>query len=836
MALYANSQKQPLHEHLIGVTKKAISLLDDLKINDESTYNDAFVVLFYSSSMHDIGKLDQHFQEYLNKKKKTKSGLTDAEFERKKFIGPYHNEISFCFSAKYKKFFNINIHEAINYCIYWHHPANIDTTKKNSPLHFPSADKIEKTTLQNNNDLFFNETAEDFYQNEVLTFLKNFPISSVLTEEQSFKLLFPKFNEQRVQFSIDIPSYTCDRSEEKNNDPIRWAALKRLCLNILIEADRWISQKNANSLNIYINNKEEQDYKITNNENRFELCSFSNDSRSQKQHLLSEKIANNLISICAMDPGSGKTSIALLAHAIACKENRNRPLIIALPKQLQVTGLFHTIKQDINRIFKTSEQYSIEGFFSGKRQHNTDNVTNETLSSDINILTFDRFLSPSYERDQFNEFIKMLHSNLVLDEFHEFAWLPRMIYSLQEILRIRSWIGSGQKTILLSGTPDPALIKILYIKDAQYFTRNELDPTYESKTKIQYVEDDLYMAQKEDQLISYNTIDQLHESLLNIELEKSDIIHSRFSDKHKIEKIQILLEKYGRTSPINNTCTITAKILQSSFNLNYKNASLKVSHPSTDAQTWGRINRFGNKPLGHIYMVREQNKNIFKKHLLGYKETIQKWHSFLQEHTKTEKEYSIRELLSELYDNFWLIEGHIDIAYKELSERVNDSKEDLKAWFPFRDQYKNKNTSPKKRGKDCKRSFRDQSLLLSAIVKDDKGEAISQLKGDDLISLSNTYEIKEYKDLIPLIIPFKKEINKINEEIFFSFNKYSTQAGYQQERPLFCSHYSADIDSKIESFFNNNSNKRLHRFYHHFLGLISAEVFENLKNNSKLKT
>ncbi|CAO1296095.1 unnamed protein product, partial [Diamesa hyperborea] len=363
------------------------------------------------------------------------------------------------------------------------------------------------------------------------------------------------------------------------------------------------------------------------------------DIRSKEQIDLSKKIAEHKMTICSVDPGAGKTSIALYWHLLNYQKNPCK-LIFALPKQVQVTGVFETISRDLERICLNNSDISIEGVFSGKRQY-VSNVSDGSnlLSSDINIMVFDRLLSPCYERKQFGEFISALRSNLVLDEFHEFCWLYSMIEPLKEIIKIRKWINNGAKTLFLSGTPDPSLIRILFGDDSSdnkimIFPRDSLSPMNTNKSYL-VLKDTFPDNIPQDSLVSFNTVANSQEYMLNKDLSNILHVHSKFTESDKKEKIYEILSEHSENC--SDKITVTAKILQSSFNLNYKNGFLVCSHPNTDAQTWGRINRFDNKYNGYIIMILESEFSIFDDNKLGHKSINKRWEEFLKSNISTEK-------------------------------------------------------------------------------------------------------------------------------------------------------------------------------------------------------
>lgn len=122
--MYANSHKQLLSEHSIAVANVALKLFDKLGIvqstASKKTFENIEAVkeqIFFAGLLHDMGKADKNFQDFLIKKDKNKSEVennTDGvhiEFKKEsdKFSFsnyPRHNEVSWALSDKKVTFIN----------------------------------------------------------------------------------------------------------------------------------------------------------------------------------------------------------------------------------------------------------------------------------------------------------------------------------------------------------------------------------------------------------------------------------------------------------------------------------------------------------------------------------------------------------------------------------------------------------------------------------------------------------------------------------------------------------------------------------------------------------
>ena len=844
--LLANIKRQPLKEHSLAVAFYGHLLLKSLKFKP-SVEKEMNRCLMLSALLHDIGKISKSFQNYITKTKEKdlEDMPTDAEALRKSFSGPFHNEISWAYIADFITIEIPLIRKIISHSVYWHHPANWND--KNNKMYFENSEKIF-----NNIEGNLKENIDQLLKN-MYNFTSNLLGSFYNYYGDNFNFLKLKNPDKNQIQGIQYPYFF-----EHNIDTVEDNAKKQLCLNLLLEADRAVSSWTPNKLKDFLYKIKESDKKISSwdffesknfleqwskaskidNREAFSVSeNINEDQRSQEQYNLAKKMLNKKLSVCGVDPAGGKTSIALYWWN---GSNNNYPLMISLPRQHQVTGLFQSLQQDSKRVFG-SANIKVEGVFNGRRQiSNWDPLENgDLMTSDINIMVFDRFLSPYYKRSQSSEFIKMLSSHLVLDEFHEFKNIPKMIPSLKEVLTIRSWLDSGVKTLMLSGTPEPALLKLLNVEKHDIFKREELSPRKNHKFKIledkKMKEEQIFFRDCLYSFLRVESCQKFFASLYKKYQDKIQLIHSYFTSKDKKSKLEGILREHS--SPdlfLSEKAVVTAKMLQSSYNLSFRKAILEISQPDTDCQTAGRINRFGNKTQAEMhFFYNEETENFFNENRAGFKKIHQAWKEHLLNFIKKNKEHdvSIRELMKS-YDCFWSNNDNIKKAECIFKKQQENAIKDLNKYIPKRFIAK----KSKKSFSALNNLFRGESRFLSACVVDDKGQSIDQLTDENLLNEGRTWLIKQIIDTMKFCLKTKdscKKANTIKEENVFEYNKHIIKhahksLGYKMERPLLLSHYDSEVDKCLAKwFYDQDKNTTEHRVYNKIYGLVKKSLLKD---------
>jgi len=298
------------------------------------------------------------------------------------------------------------------------------------------------------------------------------------------------------------------------------------------------------------------------------------------------------------------------------------------------------------------------------------------LQSEINITTLDKCTSSSYRREYFNEFLSVIKSDLIFDEFHELFFIPNMLPIIRMVLLIRSNIKEEfrPKTLFMSGTPNTSVVNYLMKGlDHKIFSRNELPEVHSNKKTFTYNESGV-VTDTEETLYSFNRVVDSQEFFTKTSLTDKILIHGRFIERRTREIIQELFGKCGKKAESNKYSVINPKMLESSYDLSLKNAQLVISHPDSICQTLGRVDRFGNKEGGFVVLHNRHGKNIWRES----KEVNELFRDYIASKLQEPKELSHREAMNLLYDDFYSLNEAQQAQDELLAKNLKESYKILK--------------------------------------------------------------------------------------------------------------------------------------------------------------
>lgn len=802
MSYIANSEGQCLREHLLAVAKRSVEVLESLNL-EKSKFNHLKDAVYLSGLFHDLGKVDSTFQKYLKKRKNEDKESTDAEENRKetnKWHGVFHQETSW---AAIQMFLSLSSTEldVVSYATYWHHPSVSENKRTTVKTIWNPVEDCD-ATLTKNMSLFINE----------------------LLSESSVKF---HLNKTPTTLNLNIPSYFEHSHTTLKTREVQEQAYRTIALSCLIEADREVSSWPKEELRPYISRLITKPV-VTEETNNFSELKQQNGERSLAQQTLSNELASTNLSVCAVDTGAGKTRVAMLWKGATKRKNK---MVIALPKRRQVDALFDSITQDYPYIF--DGEISVQGVHGGIVQKHSETLTPEILGSDVNIVVFDQMLKTFYKREEIKNFMRILRSDVVFDEYHEFLFIPNMLPSLMVITMIRSWM-TEVSTLFLSGTANPGLNQVLFeskeiphkIKD-----RGSLPEVHQNKKTYSFSQEPNVLDEADEETLqSFNRVEDAVKSwVLQNDLSLDNIYHSKYSERDLVEKIQSLLTNYkkGHTTPGN---VISALLLQSSFDISLRNAKQTLSFPDTVAQFFGRVDRHGDKPDGKVVIYCDPTpKKSFSEDKAGFLEVYNLFKQHVKTMLDTPKEMTHREATVKIYDDFWTPEA-IGIMVSKLEYKIKA------ACVEMGDKYPTKRFLTKTQKKIVAGGglFRGDSQFVAAKKVDLYGNTLGITGQEEILSITAPYMIDELRRV------FDKALNHAaNRDLFGEFEtgqyiggqKYARNKwkhGKLSETPLYFSHNDTQLDESIKRCLTSDKSIGYY-VYNKQLGLIKESVLENIK-------
>ncbi len=619
---YANTHLQPLAEHLFAIGHIAQQLFINVVGNDENS--NLANVAFLAGCLHDLGKIDPLFQEWV-KKGKQKDSEDDGQHIDTKFTfekHPRHNEISLLLFNLFEKQcsgLNNAQKEALQHVIYWHHAKPYRKEDDFTGV-FKAYEYLDKNLSKEQ----FEQTVQQAAKllRRVNAIAKNYGNGDSAIEthldwqDENFESLIDDFSYAFKNTNFpDFKTYNLTDSFDQLRRKISINAQHNLLRACVISADRLVSSLPAFELNELIQEERLADVLLDNQEIISNLVShisealdkFPDSARTQKQKEAAEQLADlPNVAVLAGAAGCGKTKIAL-----EWAKNKNAQKIIWVCPRVQVCqGIFQEL---IENYLPDANIEILTGEFKFTNSWDKPTLEDHYFSGDIVVTTIDQILGSITTHSKVNSLLPFVEAHVVFDEYHEYINMEIFNLLFAELIGNKNMRQKYDKRVLLvSATPHYSYLEEILDIDPKYDVV-EMPSFNNSQYQLEFVEPDgsdrlqnpFYQPYDQNTFVISNTAQTAQLGFLyQKEQENSILLHSKYKRSDKKYWFNEVYESFKKDGTHKYAVLRSGPIVQASLNISCDYMLTEMSSPENILQRLGRLDRFGkNENINKLTIV-----------------------------------------------------------------------------------------------------------------------------------------------------------------------------------------------------------------------------------------
>lgn len=609
---YANTHGQPLAAHLFSVAYVAQCLYE--RLFDQTQLSQP---IFIAGALHDIGKLDPHFQAWLRKKNGQMIEAEDGQhIDDGKFSfdqHPRHNEISVLmyqfFDHIQTKALNKDNKASIKHTILWHHAKPYRKTGDYSRYQ-DVYEKLSKNLKGMSFEQFYSQT-QDLIKSVAALADQYGAVSHRLVDSIDLA-----FDSDYVDDRLDKPlpaykSYTVQNQISAYQADSQTNAVNNIIRACVITADRLVSQLSQADLSSLVERKkldtllDEPFDHASNLATEIEAClsGFTDLMRNQKQHEIAQRLAadaieddQNGVRVLAGAAGCGKTKIALEWAQL----RRAQKIIWVCPRVQVCQGIFDELRSD--RYLPHSSIEIFTGEFKYTNDWDTPTDEDHYFSADIVITTIDQILNSIITHSKIDSLIDFLQAHVVFDEYHEYINQSAFNLLFAELVHCKD-LQQRKNALLVSATPHYCYLEQLLGLSADQVI--EMPSFNQSHYKIEFVDYDeksidasnpLFAPHDQKTFVISNTAKTAQLGFLHNPDETSLLFHARFKRSDKQHLFETVFNCFKQDGDHSHLVLRSGPIVQASLNISCDYMVSEMTTAENTLQRLGRLNRFGENP------------------------------------------------------------------------------------------------------------------------------------------------------------------------------------------------------------------------------------------------